>query len=161
VNRTLSKRLISAARKGHTRRVLQLLERGADVNAPGNDGHSALIEAARAGHEETVVALLRIGANVLHKTSQGRTALHWAASGGHPGVVRALLVHGADVKTTDECGWSPVVPTILHRREDIGMQLLEAGADPELVFNEDTLLSLAFRYDCKKLAAYLKQRSAR
>src|SRR6266540_6887564 len=55
--------LMRAAESGDLKEVQTLLDRGADVNAQGAAGHTALTLAAVAGHMEIVRALLKAGAD--------------------------------------------------------------------------------------------------
>jgi hypothetical protein len=108
-----------------------------------------------------VRTLIEAGAQVRHLTGQRRSALHWAAGAGHADIVGLLLANGADLETTDECGWSPVIPAILNGHESIAVQLLEAGADPELVCGGRSITQWALRYRRQDLIAYLHRRSRR
>ena len=54
--------LIEAARKGETAEVKALLANGADVNAPGQNGMTALFYAALGGHTDIVELLKKAGA---------------------------------------------------------------------------------------------------
>jgi len=67
--------LIEAARRGDTAAVQSLLTKGADVNAKGRNGATALIWASENGHLEVVQALLAKGAAVNAKNDDGVTAL--------------------------------------------------------------------------------------
>jgi ankyrin repeat protein len=82
--------LTEAAQKGDTATVKALLAKGADINALGKEGGTALVEAARNGHTDTVRALLAAGADVNAKDKDGRTALTVAATQGHTDVVQLL-----------------------------------------------------------------------
>ena len=59
-----NKKLLEAARKGHTKTVQTLLEKGADVNANDMDGWTALIFAIVKGHTDIVQILIDKGANI-------------------------------------------------------------------------------------------------
>ena len=98
--------LISASRKGHEDIVRILLEHGADTNAQGKQGQSALLVASLRGHERIVRILLENGADIDIRTSikntplgmqvGGYTPLISASREGHEDIVRILLEHGAD-----------------------------------------------------------------
>jgi len=61
-----------------------LLERGANLEEPNDDGYTPLMEAARDGHEEMVALLLSWGAQTNAQTEEtGETALTLACCGGH------------------------------------------------------------------------------
>lgn len=60
-----------------------LLDHGADVEEPNDEGYTPLMEASREGHKTVVELLLNRGANVNAKIDDGlETPLTLAASGG-------------------------------------------------------------------------------
>jgi len=97
--------LIFAAKKGRTRVVRLLLERGADPSTKTRTGKyagnslplHALALAAEEGHLEIVHLLIRAGAEVNHSITYDRDALCAAATGGHAEVVRELLAAGHQI----------------------------------------------------------------
>ena len=70
--------LIDAAAEGDTRRVEDLLNRGANIETHARDDWTPLTIAAREGHYETVKLLLDKGAKVNAKEGGGHTPLFWA-----------------------------------------------------------------------------------
>jgi len=82
--------LMLAAFRGDAAAVLNLLERGADVNARDGDGDTALMFAAHKGHALVVALLLQYGANVYARARNGWTAKKAAQSGLHHGVAETL-----------------------------------------------------------------------
>lgn len=62
-----------------------LIEHEVDVNAPDEDGYSALHIAARRGHSRVVEMLMTWNANVHLVGRKGWTAVHHAAHGGFTG----------------------------------------------------------------------------
>jgi ankyrin repeat protein len=126
-------RLIEAARSGDADAVRSLLASGADVNAAGGDGLTALHAAAERGHAEVVEQLLARNADVGATTRIGRyTPLHLAAMGAHDEVAETLVEAGADpnVLTTT----SGVTPLHLAAAAIDGGATVEVllahGADP-------------------------------
>ena len=75
--------LMLAAFRGNTVAVINLLERGADVNARDGDGDTALMFAAYKGHALVVALLLQYGANVYARARNGWTAKKAAQAGLH------------------------------------------------------------------------------
>ena len=73
--------LMLAAFRGDTAGVINLLERGAEVNARDQDGDTALMFAAYRGHALIVALLLQYGANVYARARNGWTAKKAAQSG--------------------------------------------------------------------------------
>jgi len=82
--------LMLAAFRGDTAAVVNLLERGADVNARDRDGDTALMFAAFKGHALIVALLLQYGANVYARARNGWTAKKAAQSGFHQQVTEML-----------------------------------------------------------------------
>jgi ankyrin repeat protein len=82
--------LMLAAFRGDTRGVINLLERGEDVNARDKDGDTALMFAAFRGHGLIVALLLQYGANVYARARNGWTANKAAQSGLHHQIAETL-----------------------------------------------------------------------
>ena len=82
--------LMLAAFRGDTAAVINLLERGADVNARDGDGDTALMFAAYRGHGLVVALLLQYGANVYARARNGWTAKKAAQSGLHEHIADML-----------------------------------------------------------------------
>ena len=120
--------LILAARNNQTAAAQFLLDHGADVNAAGDDGFTALHKAALYGHHEVMAVLLAAGANVHAALDVGRTPL--ALTLDRTSNIKCcalLLAAGADV---DDCGeeYTPLYCAIEEGRRDIVKMLLRAGA---------------------------------
>lgn len=116
--------LVRVSRFGHQRVVRALLHLGADPNASGELGVTALMVAARHGHREVVDELLPVrrgpggtddaaaAANVDAIDSFGNTAAHYAMSGGHEPLARRLsplLLSQRGDGARDVRSWSPDV----------------------------------------------------
>ena len=87
----ISHGLYCACRNGHTAVAALLLERGADVNAKGVFGGTALHWAAINGHKDTVAFLVAHGADLTIRDSKfDSTPEGWAAEGRHD-EIRDLL----------------------------------------------------------------------
>jgi ankyrin repeat protein len=95
-----------------------LIERGADIRATAEDGHTVLHSAAR-GYYLISKLLLKHGAEVDATDMDGSTPLHYASYRAlegsrrnllleHGAVVKLLLEHGADVNATDKDGSTPL-----------------------------------------------------
>src|ERR671920_2385690 len=82
--------LMLAAFRGDTAGVINLLERGSDVNARDGDGDTALMFAAHRGHGLVVALLLQYGANVHARARNGWTARKAAQSGLHEHIADML-----------------------------------------------------------------------
>lgn len=86
-----------AIKCGDIQIVLDLLGRGADVNALDRYGQSALMLAAHAGHREVVETLIAHRANLNVTAKFGLSALMLAIVAGHEEVARLLAKAGADL----------------------------------------------------------------
>ena len=87
----ISDAFYGACRNGHTAVAALLLDRGADVNAVGVFGGTALHWAAINGHLETVAFLVAHGADLTIRDAKfDATPEGWAIEGGHDGC-RELL----------------------------------------------------------------------
>jgi len=73
----------------------RLIEKGADVNAPGRNGMSPLMEAANLGHTDMVKLLLFKGADVSMLDDKGRTAIDHAIARKRIEIIRLLKASGA------------------------------------------------------------------
>ena len=82
--------LMLAAFRGDAAGVINLLERGEDVNARDGDGDTALMFAAHRGHGLVVALLLQYGANVYARARNGWTAKKAAQSGLHEHIADML-----------------------------------------------------------------------
>lgn len=84
-------------------------EAGADVNARGTTGFTALMNAAIRGDRALAECLIEQGARLDDREddvtgSFGKTALHYAAEHGHEDLVRYLVTRGADVTIAAKYG---------------------------------------------------------
>ena len=82
--------LMLAAFRGDSAAVINLLERGADVNARDRDGDTALMFAAHKGHGLVAALLLQYGASVYARARNGWTAKKAAQSGLHEHITDML-----------------------------------------------------------------------
>ena len=94
----------------HTESVKVLLAHGAEVNARGRNGETALMIAASGGSPEIVQMLLQKGADVSAKlTATGKRALTLAEEHGHTLVMELLKSHrpGAELKAVESLEGMP------------------------------------------------------
>ena len=87
--------LLNAAYRGDATAVHALLAKGADVNAKGYYGETALIAASEYGPLEVVQALLDQRADVNAKTRDGRIASDLAIKAGYADIGALLMRAGA------------------------------------------------------------------
>lgn len=130
-------KIFNAAKSGNTAEVQMLLAKGANPNAKGIFGWTALIGASGNGHLNVVQLLLENGAEIDAKDDNGYTALMSACLSQHAKVVRLLLDRGADVNAkvsggTTTGGTPLTMGTGIGRPEvirELVQALLEKGAD--------------------------------
>ena len=146
-----------------------LVAAGANVEAPVDDGFTALMGAARAHDLEGAQALLAVGADPNARDGGGRTPLLHAL---HPPLFRQdvpsaalvgeLLHAGAQVDARDREGFRPLMSAVRGGWPDIVRLLLAAHADPNARAREGaTALSLALAADDPEMVQLLRRSGAR
>src|SRR5579863_2424166 len=121
---------LAAAESGdHATAIRLATTRGANVNATGADGSTAIMYAAANNDLELVRALIKAGANVKLSNQLGTSAITEAAIIGSAPIIDALLKAGADpnFRTTD--GETPLMAAARSGKVDAAKLLLAAGAD--------------------------------
>mmetsp|Transcript_11213 Transcript_11213/g.21353 ORF Transcript_11213/g.21353 Transcript_11213/m.21353 type:complete len:648 (+) Transcript_11213:99-2042(+) len=121
--------LRGAASGGRADEVRRLVELGANVQAPGLFGYTALHWAADEGHIETLKILVKLGADVGTQNHDAETALHLAAVRGHLETVKVLVELGADVDTQDENGVTALHLAARNGNTGTAKVLVEMRAD--------------------------------
>ena len=123
------KALLEAAEKGDLKKVQQLLEKGADLNATNDYGLMPLHQAAYGGHTEVVDLLIAKGADLKAKTKDGSTPLRVAADYGRKEVVELLIAKGADVDAKDKYGYTSLYMVANKGQREMAELLIAKGAD--------------------------------
>lgn len=118
-----------AVEKGDHDVVMLLLAAGADVNATGENGTTALNVASRYGHLEIVRTLLEAGVNMNASSEPRGTALHYASNWGYVEIVKTLLVAGADVNASNTYEGTALNCASNSGHIEIVKTLLAAGTD--------------------------------
>jgi ankyrin repeat protein len=136
---------VDAARADDLREIRQLIREHADINAPGNDGATALLWAAYHSDMEMTKALLAAGAAVDVPNRYGVTPLLQASRNGDVEVIQALLDAGAQPARWHAEGETPLMAAARTGKVDAVKLLLAHGAfinaaDP---FQEETALMWA------------------
>jgi ankyrin repeat protein len=128
--------IADAAMRGDVAAVRTLLAKKVNVNAPQNDGSTALHWAVQRGNAELINLLVRAGANVKAATREGVTPLWLASVNGDPQALGALLEAGADPNEKLPLGRTPLM--IASRTGNVAAitVLLDKGANPNA---KDTL----------------------
>ena len=118
---------VKLCESGDAKKVEDAIINGANVNARGNYGDTALMSAAREGHTETAELLLKHGADVNVKHTSGYTALWKAVFNGHTKTVELLLKHGADAN--DNADTTALMWAACSGNTEVAEALLKHGAD--------------------------------
>jgi len=136
--------LRGAASGGRADEVRRLVELGANVQAPGLFGYTALHWAADEGHIETLKILVKLGADVGTQNHDAETALHLAAVRGHLETVKVLVELGADVHAQDKDGHTALHLAARCQNTETVKMLMQMGADVRACGQVgDTALQLA------------------
>ena len=137
--------LMTAARTGRAEVIRTLVAHGADVNATHAKGQTALMWAASEAHLEAMHALLDAGADVSARTDvpetprrfglagpspHGFTPMLFAVRAGHLDAAGFLLEAGANVNDKLPDGTNTVVLAATNAHWELGVFLVDNGADP-------------------------------
>jgi ankyrin repeat protein len=120
--------LASAIRDGDRKAALALIQGGADVNAPLDDGGTPLMWAVFRVDHELVDALLRRGAAPDARNVLGASALTEAVELGDAALVAALLKAGANPELGNDDQQTPLMLAARNGSLPVVEQLLKAGA---------------------------------
>lgn len=95
--RELSEALFIAAHIGHMPSIMDLVQRGANVNYLNRDRESPMHAAAARGHLRVMQYLKNQRANLHPRTIENWIPLHHAVRFGHQHVVNFLMANGAPI----------------------------------------------------------------
>ena len=143
-----NQQLLQAAKIGNIKRTKNLIKHGADVDAKGRYGWTALYLATKYNHVKTVQLLLNSEADVNARNNNGSTALHRAVCNNNVKIVQLLLDNRADANARNNNG-STVLFQSAFCDVKIVKALVQAGADIKakitlkITSNEITALALA------------------
>ena len=94
--------------------VVALLDAGADPNAAGDGGRTALMSSSFRGDQSKIQVLVSAGADINQRDDEGRTPLYYAASAGDIDTITMLVELGADVNLTRSDGISIIGELVLN-----------------------------------------------
>jgi uncharacterized protein len=122
--------LVETVESGDHMEAMRMLgAKGANVNATGPDGATAIMYAAANGDLELVRALIKAGADVKMVNQFGTSAITEAAIIGSAPIISALLKDGADPNFKTPNGETPLMAAARSGKIDAAKALLAAGAD--------------------------------
>jgi len=149
------------AQMGNVRIAAMLISAGAEVNASGASGRTALHFAA--GHLDMMRFLIEHGADVNARDAQGASPLDEAAWTGSLDTAAILLAHGAHLNAPDtQTGATPLNEAAYRGSAKVVQFLLQLQADPEIPDNRGyTPLDNAVRMGKEDAAIILLESKAR
>jgi ankyrin repeat protein len=106
-----------------------LVEHGADVNTPMQNGSTLVFIAAEKGHVDVIKTLVEHGADVNTSNDNGLTPVWIAAQNGHVNVFHSLIEHGANVNTPAENNVTPVWIAAQNGHVEVINVLVDHGAN--------------------------------
>ncbi|NXN94420.1 RN5A ribonuclease, partial [Rhinopomastus cyanomelas] len=125
----LAIKLNSAVRNTNRKEVLELLEKGADVNSKAESGWTPLQSAVQANDEDMVRLLLDKGANPHARKNNGGTAFTEAAIVGNVNMLELLLERGLAVNDHDDNGFTAFMEAAWYGKEEALKFLYSKGAN--------------------------------
>ena len=133
--------ILVAARNSDTAKVIELLQKGLDVNTSDPNGDTLVMIAARNGNDDLLEFLLRSRANILKQNKYGDSPIMAATMMGRTGTVKRLLDAGADIQNK---GWNALHYAAYSGHTEIARLLVERKADLDArAPNGQTALMLA------------------
>jgi len=127
--------LLTAAAAGDASAVEQALNAGAEIEAQGSGGMTALVAATKGNHVDAARALITAGADVNAKDDIQDSAYLYAGARGHDDILLLTLENGADLTSTNRFGGTALIPASERGLLSTVEILLEAGVDPNHVNN--------------------------
>ncbi|XP_067997569.1 2-5A-dependent ribonuclease isoform X2 [Melanerpes formicivorus] len=128
----LAFKLNAAVRSHNMDDVLELLEKGADVNSKAEYGWTPLQSAVQDNNEDLVRLLLDKGACPHARKDNGGTALTEAAMVGNVNILELLLSHGLNINDHDDNGFTAFMEAACYGNEEALRFLFSRGANVNL-----------------------------
>ncbi|NXN14299.1 RN5A ribonuclease, partial [Indicator maculatus] len=128
----LASKLNAAVRNSNRNDVLELLEKGADVNSKAEYGWTPLQSAVQADDEDLVRLLLDKGACPHARKDNGGTAFIEAAIVGNVNILELLLSQGLNVNDHDDNGFTAFMEAAWYGNEEALRFLFSKGANVNL-----------------------------
>ncbi|XP_009817276.2 2-5A-dependent ribonuclease [Gavia stellata] len=128
----LASKLNAAVRNNNKDDVLELLEKGADVNSKAESGWTPLQSAVQANEEDMVRLLLDKGACPRARKDNGGTAFTEAAITGNVNILELLLDCGLNINDHDDNGFTAFMEAAWYGNEEALKFLYSKGANVNL-----------------------------
>lgn len=132
----------------------------AEINKALPNGITPLMHAARVGDVEAVKGLLALGADPALMNADSNGALWFACYADSEACLAALIKAGAPLDSQNVNGATALHYCASSGKSDLIRQLLDAGANPELMTLDDfTALELASNMACLQLLKAAKNQA--
>jgi uncharacterized protein len=154
--------LVDVVERGDRAAAIAMLAKGANPNAPGPDGTTALMWAAANDDVELVRALVKAGADVKAKNHFGTSAITEAAILGSAPIIDVLLKAGADANFKNPEGETPLMAAARSGKVDAARLLIEGGAEVNAreSFGQQTALMWASAQRQPEMVKFLASKGA-
>ncbi|WP_175282104.1 ankyrin repeat domain-containing protein [Candidatus Odyssella thessalonicensis] len=140
---------------GNLRIARFLIDVGADVNASDKNRRTPLHYAVKLGNVPLVEALLRAKADINVQDAIGDTPLHTALEEKRSNLVSLLLKKQPDVNIANDFRITPLFLAVKGNDESIVQALLTAGANPNHMTQDATILGAALSQNNKAVIKLL------
>ncbi|HEX5688691.1 MAG TPA: ankyrin repeat domain-containing protein [Roseiflexaceae bacterium] len=120
----MNDQLHTAAERGDTTAVLNLLAAGAHVDAQDERGRTAVLAATHGHHADTVRALIEAGADINLRDNRNDNVLLYSGAEGLLDIVRLAVAAGADTRLTNRYGGIAIIPAAERGHVEVVRELL-------------------------------------
>ena len=127
----INQEFLKAVKNHDVNHAIELIGRGADMEAGDGNGRTALVWSAGHGYVDVVAALLEKGADPEAKDDEGRTALMLSVYRSHVDMAMALIDKGVDLEAKDDGGMNALMYAAWAGLSGVALELIEKGADLE------------------------------
>jgi ankyrin repeat protein len=112
------KTVINAILSDNMADLQEILENGADPDARGDYGITALMVSINKYNDAAAEYLIKKGADVNASDIAGVTPLHLASRNGNMAMIKLLIENGADIKAKDKHGYNALYKAKLAGKEN-------------------------------------------
>lgn len=116
--------LIQAAERGDTPTVLQLLAKGADINAHDARGRTPVMAATHGNRPDTVRTLIRAGADIDIQDNRKDNPFLYAGAEGLLDILKLAIDAGASTRLTNRFGGTALIPAAERGHVEVVSELL-------------------------------------
>ncbi len=106
--------------------ALLLIEAGANINEPDNDGQTPMHVAASSEAVDCLLLLLDKGVNTESRNRYGETPLHVSCKFGNIKYTQVLVGRGGDIRALDGKGHTPLQAAILNNQREVVLLLKDS-----------------------------------